>query len=634
MIISDVEGVLDILEDGGRAALDALLTKAIEELHEEGTPLYRRDAFSVQFLIYSDFQLEAVMRRLTRILVRAPCDDFVEIYNPGRQLPDTIDELLQPGAVWYQGLWTSGGTICQATTNPWPADRPLEDVGSTAPLGSSSAAASDSGPPPTAPAGQPATAASAPPSATPDRADDRAPTAAQAPQPGPPATAAAALAPAAPTGAPGPAVPPAGHTPAVATAHAPATLHTPAGPPQGPPPLAATPGTGGPWTTVGRSAGSRPPGGVETESWSPALDPQLWGMSRATALVTDLEIRLAVTGIPAFWTPVSVGEFLRALGIVAACITAITIKRPVNKPPIAFVNVSNQETADKALACSGTKQGRSGDPPIMISAAHKPGVCSACGQTGHTKKQCVQCKHCRAWGHSSAMCPVRQDRARSLSPPTTQLATPGPPQGLVPTWHLQAEVLPPDVERALALQARTLQVHPRPAAPPQSAPLPAVIHNFHPAPPGGTASFPAPIARPQQTVAPTPEWPSRVLEPLLAAHAPGLDAAAPPSGTTPGMPARAAHPAMTSPAQPAAPSGLATARARPASSSAARHRLQDRLHAATQALQAAALDSAEEEAALIMVERLQFALQRHDATTDAPDGPSTDVRPPQTRPPP
>ena len=91
---------------------------------------------------------------------------------------------------------------------------------------------------------------------------------------------------------------------------------------------------------------------------------------------------------------------------------------------------------------------------------------------------------------------------------------------------------------------------------------------------------------------------------------------------------------MTSPAQPAAPSGPLTARAGSSSSSAARHRLQDRLHAATQALQAAALDSAEEEAALVMVERLQFALQRHDATTDAPDGPSTDVRPLQIRSPP
>ena len=97
---------------------------------------------------------------------------------------------------------------------------------------------------------------------------------------------------------------------ALATAPGPATPYTPAGLSHAPPQAPPTPDTGGAWTTVGRPAASCPPGGVASESWSPALDPQLWGTSRATALVTYLKICLAIIDIPEFWSPVSVGEFL------------------------------------------------------------------------------------------------------------------------------------------------------------------------------------------------------------------------------------------------------------------------------------------------------------------------------------
>ena len=83
-----------------------------------------------------------------------------------------------------------------------------------------------------------------------------------------------------------------------------------------------------------------------------------------------------------------------------------------------FVNVPDQATADALMSHSGQKQGRTGGPPIRIALAHKPGHCSACGQPGHSQRKCVQCKTCRAWGHTSTLCPhTGQQRPRSASPP-------------------------------------------------------------------------------------------------------------------------------------------------------------------------------------------------------------------------
>lgn len=70
---------------------------------------------------------------------------------------------------------------------------------------------------------------------------------------------------------------------------------------------------------------------------------------------------------------------------------------------MAFVNVTDQATADAIIALSGIKQGRSEESAIIMALAHKPGVCSTCGQSGHAQKKCVQCKLCRGWGHTALL---------------------------------------------------------------------------------------------------------------------------------------------------------------------------------------------------------------------------------------
>ena len=399
------------LPDGGRPALAALLTRAVDVLHEVGTQLFRRSDCMVEFLIHSEAQREEVMRLLDGIRQRSATEDLVDIYHPVHPMSVSLAELLSSGAIWHQAQLHSSGAAFSLIDNPWRAELPdadLPDAGPAPMVISSPSHASSSG----------AAHAPAAPQPSPPRLPAPFALAAQAGMTAAAQQAAAAAHQAAASSA--------------AAAEAAAAEARAAGAPQGgaaplgvPPP--ATPQ---PWTTVGRPGARRAPASrSESESWSPALDPHLWGTSRATALITDLEIRLVITGIPDFWDPISVGDFFRALGFMAACITAVTVKRPANKPPMAFVNVTDQATADAMVACSGTKQANSGEPPIMIAAAHKPGVCSACGAAGHTQKKCVQCKHCRAWGHAAVLCPIYQSTRRGqLAPhprPGHALAKPG-----------------------------------------------------------------------------------------------------------------------------------------------------------------------------------------------------------------
>ena len=426
------------------------------------------------------------------------------------------------------------------------------------------------------------------------------------------APAAAAPPPAAPAAAVPPAAVPSGPTNSAAVGPPPGEPATPGGPPQAAPQA---------WTQVGRHGARRSPASrSDSESWSPALDPHLWGTSRATALVTDLEIRLVITGIPDYWDPPSVGDFLRSLGFVMACITAVVIKRPVNKPPMAFVNVTDQATADAMIGHSGTKQANSGEPPIMIAAAHKPGVCSACGVAGHTQRKCVQCKHCRAWGHAAVLCPLVQgNRSRSRSPPVGALAVASTSQ--VPTWQAD-RALPPDIERALAL--RGLASPPPNAGPhlPGGPPPPPPAHDFTPT----LARTPQPQPEsPHQhppSLAPSPPnaWPRRLLEPALAA----LDMSAPPT-LTPQTGAQAAAPAT-----PATPMSASTPTSGP-SRAAARQLLADALRENTREMAMAVEDSPEEEAAALMVALYQRKLRRHDAETTALAGPSPPAPSPQIR---
>ena len=395
----------------------------------------------------------------------------------------------------------------------------------------------------------------------------------------------------------------------------------PAGPaPAGPTPARATPSTsaGNAWTTVGRNP--RPNGRGDLETWTPALEPQLWETCRASALVTDLEIRLAITGIPDFWSPVSVGNFLRSLGIIAACITAITLKRPANRPAMAFVNVTDQATADAILALSGTKQGRPGDPPILMALAHKPGHCSACGQPGHTQKKCVQCKLCRAWGHASILCPHAQPRrARSTSPPVDTVAPLGPSS--VPTWH--SRPLPPDVERALALLGHAAGPPLPPLAPP-----PAPVINFATATPTVPTTEWAP--RPASPVpSPSLEWPRRFQPVSPASAVPG----------TPGPASRASgHASATAPwagdlvqRSPGTLEGGPVASPFDAQRTLERSRLAAALRDNDNLLETAVEGSPEERTALLMAGRLLRSIQRHDAETAALARLSLFAPPPQIR---
>ena len=301
----------------------------------------------------------------------------------------------------------------------------------------------------------------------------------------------------------------------------------------------------------------------------------------------------------------------------------------------------------------------------MIAPAHKPGHCSACGQAGHTQKKCVQCKLCRGWGHNAALCPLAsQRRSRSASPPTHQ---PQPSPGQVPAWHV-AEQLDADAERQLAHLESQLEAldrvrgsQPTPPAPPPPPVRPA----FAMSPPSPTGPLPASPPQASGAVPAQPSaWPRASLaadfasqlgpagtnftsrprpQPSPAPLPPAVPPAAPPaqwgpsSGGPAPLPSASSSPTQTAapPSRPSPPTHESPrSQADDSGRAAIRQRLQDELRLNCAELRTAVPDSAEEEAAGLMVALLQRRLRQHDAESEALARLDSPAPPPQIRGPP
>ena len=133
------------------------------------------------------------------------------------------------------------------------------------------------------------------------------------------------------------------------------------------------------------------------------------------------------------------------------------------------------------------------------------------------------------------------------------------------------------------------------------------------------------------------EWPRRSLESSLAAAAlrdassTPLSTAAPHAGVMP-LSSHAPQGPMSTPAPAVSTSSSTNNPPAPSARAVERHALEEDLRTNTRALSLSVEGSAEEEAAFLMVARLQRKLQRHDAETEALARPSSFAPSPQIRP--